>query len=202
MQTTHPFSGKKGAIIVVVLLGILTVLVLSQNPSKSKQISTVVPPNADVALQPEVAPKPSLVACLSPERCVISGGDAFSQTLGILLGETTFRLNGKIIRPKNIIYTISYTIYTDEPIADGEGTVLLSSQKVYDEEMGELTITIGVNESYFMELTPSQRESLYTAQLVRTVFALQQKKTNDYVQIYGLVDQMAGWKPVIINSKI
>jgi hypothetical protein len=183
-------SKKRAVAVVVVLLFLLAVVLvrtrIHDQPAKA-------PPPTTFIQEGESLNKQS-PPCFTPQHCEVPFDGLVAGALGIG-SETEFYLGGKRIKPQAVKYTISYDTYVDEVITDSIGTVLTSSRKTYDPVTRVLLIEVGLSKKYVLELDASQVRTLYLSQLVRSLFSLQQKKTNDYVAVYEVVNRLSDWQP-------
>jgi hypothetical protein len=127
--------------------------------------------------------------------CTIKDNDDIYSVLG-QDPDTELMVNGVKIKPEKIIYQTSADTYTDEQMKDGQGKVLTSTNKEYDENTKTLTLSIGANPGYYNNLKPTEQRLLYLSQTVRSFLAMFGETTENFVQIESAVNALGTWQPI------
>lgn len=126
--------------------------------------------------------------------CTIKDNDDIYSVLG-QDPDIELIVNGVKIKPEKIIYQTSADTYTDEQMKDGQGKVLTSTNKDYDENTKTLTLSIGADPSYYNNLKPTEQRLLYLSQTVRSFMAMFGETTENFVKVESAVNALGTWQP-------
>ena len=126
--------------------------------------------------------------------CVIKKDDLLYSLLG-QSPDSELLVNGIKIKPNRIEYQTSLNTYNDEQMRDGQGKILSSTKKEYDQNTKTLTLLIGANPEYFRDLKPTEQRLLYISQTVRSFMAMFSESPDNFVKMGRVVNELGSWQP-------
>lgn len=149
---------------------------------------------SSINTQTSEIPPPLCFVKLS-SSCVINEDDPLFALLGKSSTGNGLWVGGLLIKPKKIVYKTSYDTYPDEQLKDAAGKVLLSTNKTHNEKTGVLTITVGLDKTYYKSLDAKGRRSFPNSQLVRSFLAMLKDNPDNYIKVEQVVKSLGDWRP-------
>lgn len=132
--------------------------------------------------------------------CVIKQNDLLFTYLGDTSREWAFWIGNTLVVPKKIVYQITYGLFSDEQLKDASNKILLSTEKVFDENTKTLTVTVGVDQAYYLALNSQGKHTFTTSQLVRSLLAMTRQSPEDYITTQAIVTKLGNWVPAQENK--
>ncbi len=138
-----------------------------------------------------------IVPCMKTQGtyCILLPQDPLIASLVKNPLSTAVIINGQEVMVERITHQLTHEALPEEQILSAQGVVISSSEKAYDAETLTLNIGVSLNKSYYESLGESEKQSLYAAQLLRSLFTVVGEKAENYAKVGTVVGSLGIWNP-------